>query len=89
MGNLVKVGRAAEIAEDNPRVVQGPGKSIALFRVGGDFFAIDDMCPHAGGSLSAGPVEDGVVSCPWLGAVKGGCRRGCGAVTGRSQRRRR
>lgn len=65
MSNLVKVGRADEIREDNPRVLQGQGKSIALFRVGGDFFAIDDMCPHAGAPLSGGPVEDGIVTCPW------------------------
>ena len=26
---------------------------------------IDDTCPHAGGSLSAGHICDGCVVCPW------------------------
>ena len=26
---------------------------------------LDDHCPHAGGSLSAGAVVDGCVICPW------------------------
>jgi len=65
MANLVKVGRADDIKEDDPKVLEGHGKSIALFRVGGDLFAIDDVCPHAGAPLSGGLVEDGVVTCPW------------------------
>lgn len=65
MSNLVKVGRAEDISEDNPKVVQGGGKNIALFRSGGELYAIEDMCPHAGAPLSGGPVEDGIVTCPW------------------------
>lgn len=65
MSQLVKVGNAADILADHPRVLQGPGKNIALFRVDEQFFAIDEMCPHAGASLAGGPVEDGVVTCPW------------------------
>lgn len=65
MANLIKVCKADEILADQPKVLQGPGKSIALFRVDDQLFAIDDMCPHAGASLSGGPVEDGVVTCPW------------------------
>ncbi len=26
---------------------------------------IDNACPHANGNLSAGPVDGGVVTCPW------------------------
>jgi len=28
---------------------------------------MDDACPHAGGSLSAGSLDDGCVICPWHG----------------------
>lgn len=42
--------------------------SVALFRVGDELHALDDMCPHSGGPLSEGPLEDGCVSCPWHGA---------------------
>ncbi len=41
--------------------------TLAIFRVGpGEARVIDDTCPHAGGSLSAGRVQDGsIVYCPW------------------------
>jgi nitrite reductase/ring-hydroxylating ferredoxin subunit len=45
--------------------VEVQGKSIAVFRLNGKFFAVDDACPHKGGSLHEGPVNEGVVSCPW------------------------
>src|SRR5262245_27570754 len=52
-------------------VVEGEGKTVALgtrliavFRQNGDFFAIDDVCPHMGASLAGGYVEEGIVTCP-------------------------
>ncbi|MFV2069947.1 MAG: Rieske (2Fe-2S) protein, partial [Pirellulales bacterium] len=38
---------------------------VAVFHEGGDYYAIDDVCPHMGASLGAGEVCDGVVACPW------------------------
>ena len=37
---------------------------IALFRLEGCYFAIDDTCTHAEGSLSEGFIEDNCVICP-------------------------
>lgn len=34
---------------------------------GGEIFAIEDACNHAGASLSDGDVEDGCISCPMHG----------------------
>ncbi|MEK1834364.1 MAG: Rieske 2Fe-2S domain-containing protein [Pseudomonas sp.] len=39
------------------------GKSLALFNVEGDLFAIDDSCPHQGASLCGGRLEGGVIQC--------------------------
>jgi nitrite reductase/ring-hydroxylating ferredoxin subunit len=38
---------------------------IAVFNQGGEYFAIDDLCPHMGASLGAGLCDDGIVTCPW------------------------
>lgn len=38
---------------------------VAVFLCDGKYYAIEDRCPHAGSPLSGGPVEDGVVTCPW------------------------
>lgn len=42
---------------------------LAVFNVDGKFYAIDDACSHAGGSLAEGPVAGSVVTCPWHGAT--------------------
>ena len=38
-------------------------KKIALFRSGGEVFAMRDSCPHQGAPLSDGYVEDGCAVC--------------------------
>lgn len=38
-------------------------KSLALFNVSGQFYAIDDGCPHQGASLCGGILEGRVIQC--------------------------
>ncbi|MEQ8847964.1 Rieske (2Fe-2S) protein [Botrimarina sp.] len=59
--------RVGELAEGEGRTVQVGDRLIALFLHGGEYLAIDDLCPHQGASLGAGCVVDGAVSCPWHG----------------------
>ena len=33
------------------------GRGIALFNVGGELFALDNTCPHAGGPLGEGTLQ--------------------------------
>ncbi len=40
---------------------------IALSRRDGCFGALDNRCPHQGGPLGEGTIEDGVLRCPWHG----------------------
>ena len=47
--------------------VEVDGEMIALHRSGPEVFAIAASCPHRGGPLDEGEVEDGVVNCPWHG----------------------
>lgn len=37
---------------------------IALCNVDGQIHAIDDVCPHAGASLAAGPLKGTTLTCP-------------------------
>ena len=37
---------------------------IAVFRTGRGFYAINDRCPHAGGSFAQGPFDGRIASCP-------------------------
>jgi nitrite reductase/ring-hydroxylating ferredoxin subunit len=40
---------------------------VAVFNVDGRFFALDGICPHAGGPLAKGELRGCVVTCPWHG----------------------
>ena len=37
---------------------------VCVGRSGDTYFAIDDTCPHAGGSLGEGIIDRGLVICP-------------------------
>ncbi|HCS42525.1 MAG TPA: (2Fe-2S)-binding protein [Pseudomonas sp.] len=39
------------------------GRSIALFNVQGQLYAIDDSCPHQGASLCGGRLDGRVIQC--------------------------
>ncbi|MCZ6463342.1 MAG: Rieske (2Fe-2S) protein [Proteobacteria bacterium] len=58
------VGPADEIAANELRGVMVKGNRICLGRAGDDLFALEDTCPHAGGSLCEGIVDGKDVICP-------------------------
>jgi nitrite reductase/ring-hydroxylating ferredoxin subunit/uncharacterized membrane protein len=70
----------ADLPDDSPTAVEAEGRQIMLYRHGGSLYAIDNICSHAGGLLSRGPVADLTVTCPLHGsrfALSDGCvRRG-------------
>ena len=62
---LIRVATTGEVPAGEGRVVDAAGKTLALFNVGGTFYAIDNLCPHRGGPLGDGDLEGTVVLCPW------------------------
>jgi len=65
--SLERVCDAADVTEQSPAVVEFDGTKIAVFLADGEYFALDAVCPHQGGPLEDGKVEDGCVYCPWHG----------------------
>lgn len=45
------------------------GLDLAVFRIGDSAYAIDDSCPHAGGSLANGRLSGTRVRCPVHGLM--------------------
>jgi nitrite reductase/ring-hydroxylating ferredoxin subunit len=82
MGKHV-VGTVDEIPPGGRKIVEVAGRSIGVFNVGGEFFALRNSCPHQGGPLCQGPLSGFVTSsgpgdyrydrpgeilrCPWHG----------------------
>ena len=69
MGSLVKVAKKKDIAQGGGISTEVQGKRIAVFHVNGQYYAIDDECTHAGGSLAEGSVDGNEVTCPLHGAT--------------------
>src|SRR5215213_4380844 len=43
------------------------GRSVAVTRCHGRVGALDNRCPHQGGPLGEGSIENGWLRCPWHG----------------------
>jgi nitrite reductase (NADH) small subunit/3-phenylpropionate/trans-cinnamate dioxygenase ferredoxin subunit len=65
MAEFHTVARTADIPPGRAKAVRVGNKTVAVFHHGGQFYALDDMCPHMGASLAEGVVEDGAVTCSW------------------------
>lgn len=55
------------------------GRSIAIFNVNDELYAIDDSCPHAGSSLLMGRLDGLYLQCPAHGLrfhLQTGCMPG-------------
>jgi 3-phenylpropionate/trans-cinnamate dioxygenase ferredoxin subunit len=76
-----RVARVRDLPPGERVIVQIGSRSIGVFNVGGEFFALRNACPHQGGPLCEGQVlaairapgpgeyEHGrpgdIVRCPW------------------------
>jgi 3-phenylpropionate/trans-cinnamate dioxygenase ferredoxin subunit len=64
MADSVRVARVAELPTGRGKRVTVNGIPVALFRIGGEVFAIDDRCTHAEASLAEGEFAGEEITCP-------------------------
>ncbi|MEE2826599.1 MAG: Rieske 2Fe-2S domain-containing protein [Planctomycetota bacterium] len=67
--DFVTVARVGEIDEGQAKAFEVGEYVVAVFLHEGQYYAIDDMCPHMGASLATGhfDVQQMNVACPWHG----------------------
>ena len=58
----------SDIPDGAVKVVQPGGRELVVANVGGEFYAIDDVCTHDGGPLGEGLLVDSQIECPRHGA---------------------
>ena len=68
MAKFVRAASVDDIPEGRAIVVDIDGDSLALARVGGDVYCIDNVCTHDGGPLGEGELEGTALECPRHGA---------------------
>ena len=66
-GNWKKALEANELADGEVTTVQCAGRTLCLTKFKGEYAALDNKCPHQGGPLGEGSIEDGWLRCPWHG----------------------
>lgn len=68
MGSWLDVASEEELTPGTHRVVDMDGVAVAVFNLGGEYFAIKDECTHDGGDLANGKLEGDEIVCPRHGA---------------------
>lgn len=68
MADWVTVAAVGEIAPGRCKVADVDGVAVAVFNIGGEYFAIEDVCTHDGGELASGELDGDQVVCPRHGA---------------------
>ena len=69
MGTFAKAASVGELSDGEIKLVEVGEERVLLSNVGGDYYAISDVCPHEEGPLSEGYVEGTAVECPWHGSL--------------------
>ncbi len=60
--------RVADLADGEKELLEVGDRLVILFRIGDQFFCIDDVCTHDGGSLADGEQCGFEIACPRHGA---------------------
>ena len=58
-------GQASDVAEGKMAHLTVGGKEILIANVKGQFYAIDNVCTHAGSELHEGELNGKELICPW------------------------
>jgi 3-phenylpropionate/trans-cinnamate dioxygenase ferredoxin subunit len=69
MSDFVCVAKSSEIPDPGKLIVEVDDRLVVLFHVGGQFYALDDVCTHDGGPLGEGALEGFCIACPRHGAT--------------------
>ncbi|ENV59218.1 non-heme iron oxygenase ferredoxin subunit [Acinetobacter soli] len=58
-----------DVSEDEPKAVEVNDKKIGVFVIDEQYFAIENVCPHAFALLTEGFIEAQSVECPLHEAI--------------------
>lgn len=53
--SAISIG-TADLQPGERRIIEVNGRSIGLFNIAGEYYALHNRCPHMGGNLCQGPV---------------------------------
>ncbi|MEI6333943.1 MAG: non-heme iron oxygenase ferredoxin subunit [Methylococcaceae bacterium] len=68
MSDWINVIAETALADGENIVIDIDGADVAVFKVDGGFYAIEDVCSHDGGEIASGELDGDEIICPRHGA---------------------
>jgi 3-phenylpropionate/trans-cinnamate dioxygenase ferredoxin component len=68
MSDWIEVIDQDALDEGGHMVVDVDGTEVAVFKIDGEFYAIEDVCSHDGAEIASGELEGDEIVCPRHGA---------------------
>ena len=68
MTDWIDVCAASALADNENVIVDVDGTEVAIFKIDGQFFAIEDVCTHDGAEIASGELDGDEIICPRHGA---------------------
>ena len=68
MSDWINVIDEAAMEDGENIVIDIDGTDVAIFKVEGGFYAIEDVCSHDGGEIASGELDGDEIICPRHGA---------------------
>ncbi|MCK5728938.1 MAG: non-heme iron oxygenase ferredoxin subunit [Methylococcales bacterium] len=68
MSDWIDVAAENALANGESIVIDINGVDVAIFKIAGRFFAIEDTCTHDGAEIASGQIDGDEIICPRHGA---------------------
>lgn len=68
MTDWIDVCKASALADNENIVLDVDGTEVAIFKIEGQFYAIEDVCTHDGAEIASGELDGDEIICPRHGA---------------------
>jgi 3-phenylpropionate/trans-cinnamate dioxygenase ferredoxin subunit len=68
MSDWITVAKLDELRSGQQKTVDVDGVRVVLINLGGEHYAIEDLCSHDGAQLDGGCIEGEEIVCPRHGA---------------------
>ncbi len=68
MTDWIDVCAENALADNENIIVDVDGTDVAIFKLDGKFYAIEDVCTHDGAEIASGVLEGNEIVCPRHGA---------------------
>jgi nitrite reductase (NADH) small subunit len=66
MAEYIRICEQSELPQSgNVREFTANGRALCVANLDGAISVLDGTCPHEGGPLGEGDIENGCVVCPW------------------------